>query len=145
MPFHLYLFMGPWPGELQPCHYVRCPEQCIYTLSSAGTGIPIRVCLYHPPYGASSLVFCCPGAWEVHQTPESNLSTAYFYSTVTFLSLANLISHTWLHRTKEQQQPQADVALQTAHGVGNWVSRTVSQLLLKSSLFLGRREVVLRL
>lgn len=63
-------------------HVIKCaawsPEQCIYTLSSAGTGIPSRVCLYHPPYGGSSLVFCCPSAWEVHQTLESNLSTALF-------------------------------------------------------------------
>lgn len=33
-------------------HVIKCaawtPEQCIYTLSSAGTGIPIRVCLYQP-------------------------------------------------------------------------------------------------
>lgn len=30
------------------------------------------------PYGGSSLVFCCPGAWEVHQTLESNLATVLF-------------------------------------------------------------------
>lgn len=53
-------------------------ELCIYTLSSAGTGIPSRFCLSHPPYGGLSLVFCCPGAWEVHQTLESNFSPAQF-------------------------------------------------------------------
>lgn len=76
VPFH-------WALARVSCnHVIKCaawsPEQCIYTLSSAGTGIPIRVCLYHPPYGGLSLVFCCPGAWEVHQTLESNLSTALF-------------------------------------------------------------------
>lgn len=37
-------------------------------------------------------------------------------------SLTNRISYTWLHSTKEQKQPQADVALCTAHWVENWVS-----------------------
>jgi len=139
-----------WALAVVSCsHVIKCaawsPGQCIYTLSSAETGIPIRVCLHHSPYGASSLVFCCPSAWEVHQTLESNLSTADFYSTVTFLSLANRISHTWLHRTEEEQQPQADVARPSAYGVENWVSRTVSWLLLNSSLCLERRDVGLRL
>ena len=73
-------FVGPCaaaePATMSLSVLPRAPEQCIYTLSSAGTGIPSRVCLSHPPYGGLSLVFCCPGASEGHQTPESNFSTA---------------------------------------------------------------------
>lgn len=131
----------PWALARVSCnHVIKCaawsPEQCIYTLSSAGTGIPIRVCLYQPPYGASSLVFCCHGALEVHQTQVSNLFTAYFYSSVTFLSLANQISHTWLHHTKEQQQPQAHVALQTALSGKLGFKNGISVIVVKSSLSL---------
>lgn len=61
-----YMCTFSWALARVSCnHVIKCaawsPEQCIYTLSSAGTGIPIRVCLYHPPYGGSSLVFWCLG------------------------------------------------------------------------------------
>lgn len=50
--------------------YILCPL--------LGRASPSGSACTTPPYGSSSLVFCCPGAWEVHQTQESNLSTALF-------------------------------------------------------------------
>lgn len=50
--------------------YTHCPLQ--------GQASPSGSACTTSPYGGSSLVFCCLGAFEVHQTRESNLSTALF-------------------------------------------------------------------
>lgn len=126
-------------------HVIKCAawslEQCIYTLSSAGTGIPSRVCLYHPPYGGSSLVFCCPGAWEFHQTLESNLSTALIllYCDIS-LSGQSDKSHMASPHERTTAASSRCCAVDGPWS-GKLVSRTVSELLLKSSL--RKRDVVL--
>lgn len=72
---HVYLHGSPeWAATLsinvlpgaQSSGYTQCPLQ--------GQASPSEFVCTTSPYGGSSLVFCCPGAWEAHQTQESNLS-----------------------------------------------------------------------
>lgn len=77
----MYLFMGPvsgWTATMSLSVLPGAPSSVYILCPLLGWASPLGSARTTSPYGGSSLVFRCHGAWEVHQTRESNLSTALF-------------------------------------------------------------------